>query len=281
MFFGLPLAEYAPLGQRAEQLGFEALWLADHLITPVHFTHNYPYAPTGDPGYRSDTPLTDVWVTIGHLAAVTRRILLATGLYILPLRPPFVSARAVATAQQLSNGRVLFGAAIGWQREEFEVSGAHFGHRGAQMDEILEILRALWTGKPITHEGEWYRFAAVQMAPAIVPPPLILGGTTDHALRRAARTGQGWYGPNSPLEETIACRDRLEHYRAECGTQSQPFTYYVRLFGGTSPDNIAHYAANGFEHFVVGLSQQAGYHQQLPLCEKMERLDALAAAVLP
>src|SRR5438552_13802002 len=149
--FGLPPAEYAPLVVRAEELGFEAIWLADHLITPLEYAATYPYDDSGRPSYRPETPLADVWVTLGHLAALTKNIRLGTGVYILPLRNPFVTARAAMWAQSLSGGRLLFGVGTGWQREEFEVVGEQFDRRGARMDEILAIFEKLWSGGPVAH----------------------------------------------------------------------------------------------------------------------------------
>lgn len=280
MLFGLPAEEYAPLTVRAEALGFEVVWLPDHLVTPLSFAKVYPYTSSGDPGYRPDTPLADVWVTIGYLAAVTSRIRLGSGVFILPLRNPFVTAKAVSMAQALSGGRVLFGVGTGWQREEYEAVGERFDGRGARTDEILAILAKLWSGQPVSHDGPAYHFPPVQLAPAPQAPPIVVGGSNEVALRRAGRLGQGWYGPNEPLEAMLAARERLNRYRSYAGRADEPFDYYVRLVGGLEAENQRRYADAGFEHLVVGLGEVPGYHAGLPLERKLELLAELGERVV-
>jgi probable F420-dependent oxidoreductase len=274
MFFGLPHHEYAPLARRSEELGFEAIWLSDHLVTPLAFAHTYPYSASGDPGYRADTPLADMWVTLGHLAAVTRSIRLGSGVYILPLRHPLVTARAAGMVQSLSGGRLIFGVGAGWQREEFEAAGQVFETRGARTDEILDILPRLWSGAPFEHTGRHYQFPGLQMAPA---PPCLLA--RDAALKRTVRYGDGWFSPNWPLEQVRACRDTADALRADTERAGVPLTYYVRLFGGVDPDNVRRYADAGFDHLVTGLFSLPGYDSRASLDRKLEALETLASRV--
>ena len=152
----------------------------------------------------------DVWVNAAHLAAHTTTLKIGSGVLVLPLRSPFVTARAVASAQLLSGGRILLGVGTGWLREEFDAVGEDFDGRGRRTDEAIGILRRLWSGEVVEHDGESYSFGPVQFVPAVDPPPVVVGGTSKPALRRAARLGDGWYGPSVPLEQSVAARDAID-----------------------------------------------------------------------
>src|SRR5687768_593287 len=128
--FGLDPTLYAELATVCDTAGVEVLWLSDHLLTPASFAAEYPYSDSGRPGYDTATTLSDVWVTIGHLSAITSRLRFSPGVLILPLRSPFVTALSLATASRLSGGRVLLGVGSGWMREEFDSVGEEFDTRG-------------------------------------------------------------------------------------------------------------------------------------------------------
>jgi probable F420-dependent oxidoreductase len=278
--FGLPLQSYAILADAAERCGYDTIWLSDHLVAPVDWEPTYPYDSTGRPGaYGVNTPLTDVWTTLGLLAGATRRIRLATGVYILPLRNPFVTAKAVATVQALSGGRFLFGVGSGWMREEFAAVGEDFDSRGARMDEIVAILRKLWTGEPVSHRSKHYAFDAVQMNPAAEPaPPIIVGGLTAPALRRAARVGDGWFGPAATLEDAVQARQTIEAERRRLGRDGLPFRYWVRITDPWNAAERASLAKAGFEDVVVHPGQLVanGSREQSAMLEGIERLAAAA-----
>ena len=273
--FGLPLESYAPIAAQAEQSGYDAVWLADHLVTPVEYASDYPYHPSGRVGFTSATPLADVWATLGYLSSSTSRIKLGTGIYILPLRNPFVTARGAATVQLLSGGRLLFGIGSGWLREEYAVVGEDFDNRGARMDEIAGILRRLWTGEVTAHNGEHYAFPELQITPALQPPPpIIVGGLTPPALRRAARIGDGWFGPACPLEEAVAARETIEAERRRLGRDDLPFSYHVRITDPWDAAERSAFAAAGFEDIIVfpGQLVSDGQRDQAAMVEGVARL---------
>ena len=191
--FGGNPAHLAPMVRRADELGYDTVWIGDHLVTPLAYAHNYPHDKSGKPGYTEETPIMDPFVSIGYLAAMTKRIKFGTGVYILPLRHPFVTARSVVSAHYYAGGRLIFGIGTGWMEEEFKSAGEQFAHRGKRMDEILDILELLWSGKPVEHHGKFYDFPTVQFTPAPASRiPLVFGGKTDVALRRTAQRGDGW-----------------------------------------------------------------------------------------
>jgi probable F420-dependent oxidoreductase len=250
--FSLDPTAYAEVAQAAEGAGFHTLWLSDHLVTPVAWNSRYPYSESGHPGYGPDAPLVDVLVAAGHIAALTSRLRIGTGVYILPLRRPLPVARAVATVQQLSGGRFAFGIGVGWMREEFHAAGEPFRGRGARADEMLEVMRKLWSGRPVEHSGEHYAFGAVQLSPPCPDVPVVVGGASEPALRRAALAGDGWYGPAWPLERSLAARDRIEEMRAAAG-RTGPFEHAIRLEPPFDRDTVRRYEGAGVQDAVITL----------------------------
>jgi probable F420-dependent oxidoreductase len=280
--FGLPMHTYGPLAQAAERSGYDTVWLSDHLVTPVDWEAVYPNSPTGRPGnYGVATPLADVWSMLGYLAALTGRIRLATGVYILPLRNPFVTARAAATVQAVSGGRFLFGIGAGWMREEFDAVGEDFDSRGARMDEIVAILHQLWSGEPVSHRGEHYAFDTVQLTPGASPaPPIVVGGLTAPALRRAARIGDGWFGPAATLDEAQHARATIAAERRRLGRDHLPFDHWVRIADPWSRADLDAILAAGFDNVAVHPGQLlgAGDHSEAEMVEAVERFAAACAA---
>ena len=272
--FGFRAEEYVPLARAAEREGFEVLWLGDHLISPATYSSDYPYAPGGcGPGHAVETPMLDVWVNVGHLAAATTTLRLASGVLVLPLRNPFVTARAAATAQLLSGGRVLLGVGSGWLREEFDAVGEPFDGRGRRTDEAIDVLRKLWSGEVVDHDGEAYRFGPVRFVPAPEPPiPIVVGGVSKAAIRRAAHRGDGWFGPAVPLAQAVAARDAIAAERTAAGRDG-PFATWARVGVPVDRDEVLRFADAGFDRLVVTGAKLA--HQHAPLQAK---LDAFARA---
>jgi probable F420-dependent oxidoreductase len=249
--FGLPADQYAPIVERAEALGFDTVWLADHVITPMTFAKTYPYKESGDPGYRPETPFADVAVTLGYLAARTRRIRLGTGVFVLPLRNPLLVARAWASLQNLSGGRAILGVGSGWMAEEFTAVGEDFGARGARLDEMLDVLSLLWSGAEVTYEGRFFRFPPVRFGgPPEQEIPIVVGGHSPVALRRAAHRAVGWFSPDVELTTALRMVRDLDQARSRAGRGELPFTHYVRLFGGVTAQNAAAYHEAGLRDLV-------------------------------
>ncbi len=219
--FGLDVGVYGPLAEAetvlslarfAEDAGFASVWLADHVAFPARFASRYPFSATGDfPAPVSD-PLLEPVATMGVLAGATRRVRIGTAVLIAPYRNPLLLARMLVAIDRFSAGRVVLGVGVGWLREEFEALGADFARRGKATDECIEVFKALCAGGEVGYEGETCRFDPVHSVPGSVQrphPPVLVGGVSDAALRRAARN-DGWLavslGPER-LRERLAALD--------------------------------------------------------------------------
>ncbi len=173
----------------AEAAGLESLWTGEHVVLPDPQKPPSPASP--------DTPFLDPSVALAFLAAMTSRIRLGTGIVILPQRNPVELAKELASLDQLSRGRLIFGLGAGYLEPEFRALGANFEERGAVTDEAIGVLRALWTEKKPAFEGRHFRFSGVDAHPRPLQkphPPIVVGGMSRAAARRAVAHGDGWYG---------------------------------------------------------------------------------------
>jgi alkanesulfonate monooxygenase SsuD/methylene tetrahydromethanopterin reductase-like flavin-dependent oxidoreductase (luciferase family) len=179
---------------------------------------------------------------------------LATGIFILPLRHPLLTARMTLTLQDVADGRFLLGVGSGWLEEEFDALAVPFDDRAARMDETLAILRRAWSGEVFSHKGPLFSFGNVQVSPEPVDVPLILGGNSERALRRAATAGDGWFSSGTPsFEDAVRLRDRVVELRRATGADGE-FPIYVRAAKPNQSD-LARYDAEGFEHVLIWADQ--------------------------
>jgi len=201
--------EYAVAFARlAEELEFESVWVVDHVVMCPKYESRYPYDPSGRSPFHADVVQPDPLVWLSYVAAATRRIQLATGILILPQRNPVVLAKTLASLDRLSGGRLLLGTGVGWVREEAEAVGTRFSDRGRRADEAIEAMRALWREPLSSYHGEFVRFDDVVSRPKPVRaggPPIIVGGHSRAAARRAGRLGDGYY-PLGVVGDELASR---------------------------------------------------------------------------
>lgn len=179
----------------AEQAGFESLWAIEHIVVPQGYETQYPYSDSGRMPIGEDASLPEPLTWLAYVAAVTERIRLCTGVLVLPQRNPLLLAKAVASLDFLSGGRVTLGIGAGWLKEEFDALGFPFEGRGKRLDETIEILRRLWREPAASFEGEHFSFGPVICRPQ--PPsgsvPIVIGGHSEIAAKRAGRVGDGFY----------------------------------------------------------------------------------------
>lgn len=215
--------ELPEIARACEDAGYEGIVVPDHLVLPHNVT-TYPYTPDGSPRWPDGTPWPDPWVAIGAMAAVTERIRFATGVYVLPARNIFVTAKSVGTAAVMSANRVVLGAGAGWCEREFELGEQPFARRGTRMEELIEGLRALWGDFDAAYAGDHVEFSEVDIRPLPAEPvPIWLGGDSDRALRRAATLADGWIGLDYTLEDLMDRLGTLARLRAEAGRGEDPF----------------------------------------------------------
>jgi len=184
------------LANFAETHAYHSVWLADHIVFPVESRSKYPYSASGNFPLDVSEPLLEPVATMGVLAGITKRVKIGTAVLVMPYRNPVTLARMLATLDVFSGGRIVLGAGTGWLAEEFAaLQTADFAARGAVTDEYLEIFKAICAGGKVSYQGAHYRFDAVHSEPPSLQrphPPILIGGTTNPALRRVARLGDGW-----------------------------------------------------------------------------------------
>jgi probable F420-dependent oxidoreductase len=179
----------ARVARAAEAAGFDSVWTGEHVVLPDPQAPPSPAPP--------QHPMLDPAASLAFLAAHTQRVKLATGIIILPQRNPLVLAKELASVDVLSNGRLIFGLGAGYLKAEFDALGARFDDRGARTDEYIDVLRALWTQEKPSFAGRTVRFSGVDAQPRPVQkphPPVVVGGMSPSAFRRALLRGNGWYG---------------------------------------------------------------------------------------
>ncbi|MFP8875830.1 MAG: TIGR03619 family F420-dependent LLM class oxidoreductase [Myxococcota bacterium] len=223
------------LAQRAESVGFEGVSLADHMFVPEVIESKYPYSPDGSPPFAKTIHHPDVWALISAMATATKTLRFTLTTYILPLHDVFETARGAATAAVLSQGRAHISVGVGWMKDEFDIRGIDWKSRGRRTDEMIEVMRKLWSGEPTEHHGDFYDFRPLTMRPAPPGPiPILVGGSSPPALRRSATLGDGWIGHGHTPDETEALLDEIARLRAEAGRSAEPFECMVPL--ATEPD---------------------------------------------
>ncbi len=286
-------AALASLAHAAEDLGYDSLWLSDHVVIPERITSSYPYSPDGRFPTLATQPYLEPLAGLGYLAGVTRRVRLGTHVLILPYRHPLLTAKMVATLDNQSGGRVDLGIGVGWMREEFEALGLEervFTRRGAATDEQLRILKTVWTEDVASFEGEFYRFDRLGALPHPLQkpyPPIWVGGHSPAALRRTARFGDGWLpiGGRPPADLPPAAvaagwatiRAEAERVGRDASRLQLCFSTAVsfeppddprRPFSGSSEQIAADfesYREVGVDSFLVGFGSRplADYEQRL------------------
>ena len=262
------------LAIHGEELGYESVFVPDHLSIPVHVDDKYPGTPDGAFPWPQDIPLYDPLVLLARIAEHTSRIKLGTGIYILPLRHPIVAARAVTAVDVFSGGRVILGVGVGWLRQEFRDLGIDPASRFRRTEEAAEALRVLWTEKECEYHGDHFDFGPLyfEPKPASAPhPPILFGGESEKALVRAVRYGDGWISGGG--DDAVAKVHRIGELRAEHGHEG-PFDLTVLLF---DPDErmIEDLAAVGVDRLVV-----APWTSNREAPAKIEEFAARAARVL-
>jgi probable F420-dependent oxidoreductase len=250
------IQEYA---SRAEALGFESLWVPEHIVFFDRYDSRYPYNESGVLDLGANPGVFDPFLALTVAAVATTRLKLGTSVLLIGERNPLLTAREAATLDQIAAGRFLLGVGVGWSREEYVALGVPWERRGERCDEYIQVMKAAWTAPRSSFHGEFCDFDDVVAYPKPVQPhvPVLVGGNTPPALRRAARFGDGWFGWNVGVEElaeTVATLDRL---LADNGRSRDGFVLQTGVFHGAGGEGLTDYvkacADVGIERLVLSL----------------------------
>ncbi len=238
------------LSKRAEALGFDSLWGGEHVIVPAKIDSPYPYTPDGEMPGEEDTMIPDPLIWLAYVAAAAPTMRLGTCILILPQRNPIVLAKELATLDHLTGGRLELGIGVGWMREEFNVLGIPWERRGARTDEYVAALKALWAGPAAEFHGEFVDFPPVTCSPRPLQAsiPIMVGGDTPAAIRRAARYGDSYF-PGTTDPELLQARI-AEMRTAAADAKRDPDSIEISaIFGQQIADPVA--GVEQFEKFGV------------------------------
>jgi probable F420-dependent oxidoreductase len=261
MKFGIALGALNPhfhldAADAAEALGYESIWLPEHLVLPVHMSRS-PRDGEDHPPIPPTAPVFDAFAYLAFLAARCPNLRLGTHVYNLGLRHPFTVARAVQTLDIVSGGRFEFGIGASWLEEEWVAAGLDFRTRGRRVDETLAICKRLWTEPEVAHDGEFFSFDAVAFEPKPVQrpwPPILVGGESQAALRRAAVAADGWIGMGHTVESAAVSIEKLRELRKQRPDDSnEPDRPLQICVGGPvrSRDDVARWEEIGVTRLVV------------------------------
>jgi probable F420-dependent oxidoreductase len=254
-------ANPADFARKAEQLGFESVWIPEHPILPVN--PKTPFPSTKGPIPNVYSQMCDPFVALSMAAAATTKLKLATGICLVPERNPIVTAKEVATLDAFSGGRFLFGIGAGWLREESELLGVDFPKRWTQTAEYIAAMRELWSKDEASFEGKYVKFTPVRCNPKPIQqpgPPVLIGSLDKNALKRVAKWADGWCPIGVPHGYL---KSKLDELRRECDAVGRDFAKLdITAMGFVQGDRAAvqagvnEYAKAGTHRFVIGVPNQ-------------------------
>ncbi len=243
--------QYLPLARAAEEAGWTSFIVPDSLCYPEVSDSKYPYTGDGDRRFLEDKPFIEPFSLIPAMAAVTARLRFTTFVVKLPIRQPVLVAKSASSVAVLSGNRFGFGVGLSPWIEDFQVCGQDWKTRGKRMDEMIEIIRGLTAGGFYGFQGKHYRFEPIKICPVPTAPiPILIGGHSEPALRRAARIGDGWmHAGSDDLEAMIR---RLTDLRREYGRERQPFEIHAISFDAYTLDGVRRLEDLGVTDAIVG-----------------------------
>ena len=238
------------IAKAADELGYDGLGIPDHVVNLETLQTPYPYTKDGSRRWQPFTDWPDPWVLVGALAQVTTRLKFVTTVYIPAMRNPYSAAKAIGTAALLASGRIELGIGVGWCREEFELMGEQFAARGKRTEEMIDLMRELWSPGWTEFDGAFYHAPRLEMQPTPPRIPVYVGGLSDIALRRAARY-DGWIGDLINTERALGAVDKLRALRAENGLSMDGFTILTPLTDAFTPEHYRRAEAAGITGIIT------------------------------
>ncbi|MBF6210085.1 TIGR03619 family F420-dependent LLM class oxidoreductase [Nocardia puris] len=243
---------FIPLAQAAEAAGYTSMAVADSIAYPRDSDATYPYTPDGSRDFLEDKPFIEAFVLSAAMAAATTTLRFTPFVLKLPIRPPVLVAKQAASVAVLSDNRFGLGVGISPWPDDFEIMDVPFAKRGARMDECVDIVRGLTAGGYFEYHGTVYDLPPIKINPVPTEPiPILVGGHSDPALRRAAERGDGWMHAGGDPGELDRLLVKLDALRAECGTRKD-FEVHVISLDGFTVDGVKRLEDKGVTDVIVG-----------------------------
>jgi probable F420-dependent oxidoreductase len=273
---------YAPLARAAEAAGYTSMTVADSLIYPQESDSTYPYTDTGDREFLEDKEFIETMILCTHLAAATTTLRFTPFVLKLPVRPPVLVAKQASSIAFLSGNRLGLGVGLSPWPEDFAALGVPWERRGKRMDECMDILRGLTSGEYFGYQGEFYDIEPLKQCPAPTEPiPLLVGGHSDAALRRAVVKGDGWMHAGGDGEELDRLLARLAEIRKAEGDERDDFEVHVISYDAYDPDGVKRLADKGVTDCIVGFRVPYVVAPDTePLAKKVEHLERYAEQII-
>jgi probable F420-dependent oxidoreductase len=274
----VPLPAYtidpAFMAKKAEDLGFESIWYAEHAAVPVH--SDSPFPATGGEIPWTYSHFTDPYIALARASGATSKIMLGTGITLVPERNPLLLAKEIASLDRFSGGRFLFGIGTGWLKEETEMMGGDFEHRWTQTREAIEVMKELWTKEEAEYHGRYFDFPLVKSYPKPLQkpyPPIILGGMAKNVLRRVVAHADGWLPNRVTPADVEESRKKLDAMAAEAGRDPKSIT--ISVYGQLPEYVVVHSLLNAGADRVVVRPEHVETEKEMG-----EQLERMAEAVL-
>jgi probable F420-dependent oxidoreductase len=254
------IADIVTIAQAADAAGIESFWRGEHVLVPREINSIDPYYARALPPGMERFPSLDPITLAAFLAARTERLHFSMGVNLIALHVPYQLARVLATADLVSDGRIMMAVGVGWMREEYDILGIDWSTRGGRTDEAMAVLRTLWTDPHPRFEGKHFSLPPVTFQPKPAQtggPPLFVAGLSKFAFRRAARHGDGWYGHDLTLSEARGAVASIEEERKRYDRMDKPFEYTTRATSDISPAEVTAFAEIGVHRLLLDVGSAA------------------------
>jgi probable F420-dependent oxidoreductase len=265
-------SQYLPLAVAADEAGYTSYVIPDSICYPEVSDSKYPYTPDGDRRFLDDRPFIEPFSLIPAMGAVTKRLRFTTFVVKLPIRHPVLVAKSASSVAVMTNNRFGFGVGLSPWPDDFAVCGQDWKSRGKRMDEMIDIIRGLTKGDFYEFHGKHYDIPSIKICPVPTQPiPILIGGHSEPALRRAARIGDGWMHAGS--DDLGAMLQRLAQLRKEYGREREPFEIHVISFDAFTVDGIHGLEDLGITDVIVGFRNP--YDRSSDSMTLTQKIDAL------
>ncbi|MBH24958.1 MAG: LLM class F420-dependent oxidoreductase [Myxococcales bacterium] len=272
---------WLPLAKAVEEAGYDGMTIPDSLCYPEESDSKYPYSHDGKREFLEDKPFLDPFTQIAAMGAVTTTLKFVTFVLKLPIRHPVIAAKQASSVAVLTNGRLELGVGTSPWPDDYRITDVPWKGRGRRMNECIDVLRGLWAGGYYQHDGEVYQIESVKICPTPPPIPLLIGGHSGPALKRAARVGDGWLHGGGDTRELARMVNRLHELREEYGRQDVPFDVCIISPEAYTLEGVARLEEMGVTSVVVGFRNAYAMAQDTEsLQHKIDMLNTYAERII-